>query len=97
MVKEINNGRKLFYVQSGNWEGVLEGPSPKEVASMVLEEALSELGKNLTLSHSIMVIDLSSLYSEGEAGEVSIHSSSEILANTGRHQSANIIQGTRKI
>ena len=88
MVRKLDKGNKVFYIQCADWEGFAEAESPEEACSLILSECLKEFKNQTQLSTSMLSIDLSSLSKEGEVGRVQTHPAAQILANVGFHQGA---------
>jgi len=88
MVRKFRKGKRFYYIQSGNWEGIAEADSRSEACSIILSEALDKFQTDTKISSKILSIDLSSVGDTGETGELKLNDSSEILANTGLHNHA---------
>tara|TARA_R100000008_G_C3586235_1_gene172556 strand:- start:1378 stop:1677 length:300 start_codon:yes stop_codon:yes gene_type:complete len=96
MVRKFRKGKRFFYIQSANWEGVAQASSPKEACSLILREALDEFNNETEISPKILSVDLSSVGDTGEGKNFTLHPSCEILANIGKHGAASGIKNIVK-
>tara|TARA_Y100000310_G_C20605704_1_gene775362 strand:+ start:213 stop:512 length:300 start_codon:yes stop_codon:yes gene_type:complete len=92
MVRKMEKGKRFYYIQSGNWEGITETDSRSEACSIILAEAIEKLQGDAQVSPKILSIDLSPMGDTGEGGSLKLHDSSEVLADAGLHGSASILK-----
>jgi hypothetical protein len=86
MIREFSKNKKLFMVVCANWEGVVEAVDSKEAAALSLEQADNIYGKNLKLSPTMSIYNISNSYEDNIASnDVSFIYTPDVLANAGMH------------
>jgi len=86
MIREFSKNTKLFMVVCADWEGVVEAVDPKEAAALSLEQADNIYGKNLKLSPTMSVYNISDSYEASVASKhVNFIYTPDVLANAGMH------------
>lgn len=76
-----------YYVRGGAWDALVDSPGTPEAATSVFEEQYARQGKEIKLSPTITVINLSSLMSKLEDCESALIEipTPEVLADAGLH------------
>jgi len=93
MFRTVKPNLKTFFVSSANWESIQESTSHSEAASLGLEEALSQEGKNLKLSPGIITLNATDFSLNSDMDHAKVFKTSEILANIGKHSLSKKIKG----
>ena len=86
MIRKSDKKDHLFYVVCADWETVIAAKDASEAATVSVEMANREYGKELCLSPSMTVMDLHRTYDELDAVEsTDIFYTPQVLADAGLH------------
>ncbi|MAF25922.1 hypothetical protein CL634_10155 [bacterium] len=86
MIRKSDREDTLFYVVCADWESIITANDENDAATIAIEEASNEYGKNLCLAPSMTVIDMDFMYKHLDAVEATnILYTPKVLANAGMH------------
>ena len=85
-VRKANSKGDMFFVVCADWEGCIPAKNPSEAAAVAIELSYKKHGKNMCISPTISVMDLSGLHESFDAVEhIHVLYTPEVLANAGLH------------
>jgi len=89
MLRELKEDKKFFLVRCADWEYVAFTHDNQDAAAIALEEANSIYKRDMKVSPTIGVMDLSSSYSDLELNDnIAFFYTPNVLANAGMHSLA---------
>lgn len=88
MVKKIGKGKKVFYVQSADWEGFTEAESSAEACLTILSEAIQKFKTDADISPQVLCMDLSNLHNSPEVENFEVYPSVALMADMGLREVA---------
>tara|TARA_Y100000310_G_C20342638_1_gene650527 strand:- start:364 stop:678 length:315 start_codon:yes stop_codon:yes gene_type:complete len=98
-LRKADSEGKVFYVVCADWEVCLVAKDQEEAAALSIEESYRKYGKNMCISPTISVMDLSELHTTFDAVDhIHLLYTPEVLANAGLHELSKkfkkLIRGT---
>ncbi|MDG1173568.1 MAG: hypothetical protein P8M67_04650 [Opitutales bacterium] len=86
MIHNTDSKKDAYYVSCANWECMVKAIDPDDAVAQGLEKANDEFGKNLNLSPSISVMNISSIFKKMEViDDISFVYTPDALANVGMY------------
>lgn len=86
MIRKYSKTKNVFMIVCADWEAVVEARDIEEAAALAIEEADSIYQKDLKLSPTMTVYNVSSSYEKNTATkDMSFMYTPDVLANAGKH------------
>lgn len=86
MIRKYSKTKSVFMIVCADWEAVVEAGDIEEAAALAIEEADSIYQKDLKLSPTMTVYNISSSYEKSTATkDMSFMYTPDVLANAGKH------------
>lgn len=86
MIHSVDEENKAYYVSCADWECMVKASDHNDAAAQAVESANEKFKKNLNLSPSITVVDISSILKKMEViDDVYFAYTPDVLANIGMY------------
>ena len=86
MIHSVDDEKKAYYVSCANWECMVKALDYNDAAAQAVELANEKFKKNLNLSPTITIIDISSILKKMEVpDDVYFAYTPDVLANIGMY------------
>tara|TARA_B100002019_G_C20743709_1_gene345222 strand:+ start:149 stop:457 length:309 start_codon:yes stop_codon:yes gene_type:complete len=86
MIRKFSKNKDVFMVVCADWEGFVEANDEKEAAALAIEKSDEIFKKNLKLSPTMTIYNVSKSYERHSATtDMSFMYTPDVLANAGMH------------
>jgi hypothetical protein len=86
MLRKLNKETQIFFVTCANWESVVAASDESDAAAISIEKASLEYGKDLNLSPTLCVMNISKSFKEVKfLDDTYTFLTPDVLADAGMH------------